>query len=85
MSVKAVCVLHWVNVDSTNAGRFKANVSVVGLESGNPAEFDTQFDNLDPEGFLAAQLQDLVQAYLVANYSYSFSTSDKVRVVGSSI
>lgn len=86
MAVKAVAVLYFVNSDSTNTGKFKANIAIAGIDP-TPGLVDTSvfLDNIDP-GITAVNLEaaikQRVKDELTNNYGYTFGIFDTVRLIG---
>lgn len=85
MAIKAVCTAYYVQYDPGNAGKFRANISIAGVVSGNEVDTSVFLDNLDP-GILAVNLEagisNAVKAHLTNNHGYSFGLLDTVRLIG---
>lgn len=84
MSVLGLVTLDRIQYDNNNAGRFKASVTIIGVDSSNPVEDLGEVSNIQP-GLLAATLQGAIESYaksvLQAAWGYSFGLLDTVRMV----
>lgn len=85
MAVKAVCTVYYVQYDPSNAGNFRANISIAGLESGNEVDTSAFLDDISPTisaAFLEADIKQRVKDHLTNSFGYSFGMLDSVRLIG---
>lgn len=85
MAVKAVCVLYYVQYDPVNSGKFRANISIAGIDPGNAVDTSVFLEDISPTisaAFLEADIKQAVKDHLTNNFGYSFGMLDSVRMVG---
>lgn len=84
MAVLGLVTLDRIQYDNNNAGRFKASITIVGVDPANPVEDLGEVSDIQP-GLLAATLQGAIESYaksvLQASWGYSFGLFDTVRMV----
>jgi hypothetical protein len=84
MTTLAVCSAYYVNTDSVNAGKFKVNVVIAGIVSGNLVDESVQLDNVDPtlsSVLLEQAIKQKVKDELTNNHGYTFGLFDTVRLL----
>lgn len=84
MSTKAICAAYYVNSDPANTGKFKVNISIAGIVSGNLVDEAIQLDNIDPtitSVLLEQAIKQKVKDELTFNHGYTFGLFDDVRLL----
>lgn len=85
MAVKAICTAYFVQYDPSNSGKFRANLSVAGIDAtAGLVDTGIFIDNVDPtlsSVLLEQAIKQRVKDELTNNHGYTFGLFDSVRLL----